>query len=101
MAHAIYLNDSQYRSYEIFVQDRNRQLSKPNISSGTYTLYDCSGGQKVPTTNTVVTSPNIVSFFIKPSSGSNEIGEFSEVWKVYIGSEDFTYEETLYVKERF
>ena len=101
MSHSIYQNQTQYRSWEVFVQDRNRNLSRPTVNSGTYNLIGPSGEQIVPTTQVVVTSPNIVSFLIRPSSGSATIGEFSEIWVVYIGSEDFTREETLYVRENF
>ena len=101
MAHSIYQNDQQYRSWELFIQDRHRNLSIPTIASGTYQLLDLEGNEVVPLSSAIVTSPNKVSFLIRPSSGSATIGEYSEIWSVFIGSEIFTREETLYVKERF
>lgn len=101
MSHTIYQNDCQYRSWELVVQSRDRRITKPTVASGTYTLLGPSGEIMVPATLVSVTSPNIVSFFIQPSSGSATIGEFSEVWHVWIGSENFTKQETLYIRERF
>ena len=102
MPDILYLNQIKDLSYEVFVKDRDtKQLTRPTISSGTFTLLGGSGQAIVPTSTATVTAPNKLSFRARPGSGTSDIGAYSEIWEAFIGQEVSVYVTELTVRERF